>query len=256
MIALFLASWASVAAAGEPPTQEFVWEISFMGQRIGERTLEVTYRRAEQGLERVIESTTTIDATEAQFDHEYQMQVAARVYETPASFNTSVNDDGDTWGNELRWGNNGLYLNRIDARGVAEEEQLPATAADLSTIDLFDPLSKVPLTRFESVTVLDAETGETWRSKVRRLGPSEVEIADAELLVEGVVVHPPQGRMAFWYTAEGIPVRYEYYVEGRLFEAKLTELPPPGVDEKPVPMKHPSIQVVDLDAKVTREGAP
>jgi len=115
------------------------------------------------------------------------------------------------------------------------------------TADLFDPMSHVPLTRFDSVTVISAETGELWSSPVRRLGPSEVAIEGTELLVEGVVLHPPEGRTALFYNTVGVPIRYEYYVEGRLFEAVLRHLPPPGIDEEPVPGGQPAIRTVDLD---------
>lgn len=245
MIGVLLAT--ALAAPATPAAQHYAWEISFLGEPVGERTLDVTFARTQDGLERVFKSTTTIDARSVDFEYVYQMNLAARAKLGPASFNSSVARNADSWSTELRWSSHGLYLTHVDGQGVAVDKELPPTAADLSTADLFDPLSQVPLTRFESVQVMSAETGEIWSSRVRRLGPSEVDIEGTLLLVEGVVLHPPEGRTALYYTAEGVPVRYEYYVDGRLFEAVLQHLPPPGVDESPVPVARPDIATIDLE---------
>ncbi|MBW1878889.1 MAG: hypothetical protein JRJ84_11045 [Deltaproteobacteria bacterium] len=234
-----------VAAAVEP--QVFTWDITFLGQPIGEQTLEVTYDQNEDGLERVFRSTTHIDARPVDFEHVSKSVVAARAGSEPASFNATVVKNGETSSSELRWNHSGLYLSQIDAMGRATTRALPPDAADLSTADLFDPRSHVPLTRFDSVTVISAETGEMWSSQVRRLGPSQVTIDGTELLVEGVVLHPPEGRTALFYGTIGVPIRYEYYVEGRLFEAILHDLPPPGVDEQPVPEGRPTIRAEELE---------
>jgi len=233
------------AAAMEP--QVFTWDITFLGRPIGEQTLEVTYERTEEGFERVFRRTTHIDARAVDFDYVDDSVVAARARSGPASFNATEVINGATSSSELRWDHNGLFLTQIDERGRATTRTLPPNAADLSTADLFDPMSHVPLTRFDSVTVVSAETGELWSSPVRRLGPSEVSIEGTDLLVEGVVLHPPEGRTALFYNTVGVPIRYEYYVEGRLFEAVLRHLPPPGIDEQPVPRGRPEIRSVDLD---------
>jgi hypothetical protein len=243
MLGLVLASL--VAAAVEP--QVFTWDITFLGQPIGEHTLDVSYDQTEEGLERVFRSTTHIDARPVDFEYLHDSVVAARAGGGPASFNATVTINGATSASELRWDHNGLFLSQIDARGRATTRTLPTDAVDLSTADLFDPLSKVPLTRFDSVTVISAETGDLWSSRVRRLGPSEVAVEGTGMLVEGVVLHPPEGRTALFYNTVGVPLRYEYYVEGRLFEAVLRHLPPPGIDEQPVPEGRPPIEAVELD---------
>ncbi len=246
MTGLLFAIAMAVASAAEEPHQ-YTWDLSFMGMPVGKHELAVGYERTERGLERVLRSTTTIDATPVDFDYQYQLMVAGRATNDPAAFNASVNRNGTTWGNEVRWAQSGIYVTHVDAQGRAEEEVLSNAAANLSTLDLFDPLSRVALSRYESVSLLSAETGAVWRSRVRRTGPTEVIIQGTKLLTEGMVLHAPDGRQAFYYTADGIPVRYEYYVDGRLFEAVLAHLPPPGVDELPVSLGRPEITVVDLD---------
>ena len=41
--------------------------------------------------------------------------------------------------------------------------------------------------------------------------------------------------MAFWYTGDGVLVRYEYRWMGRVLDATLQDPPPPGIDDVPVP---------------------
>jgi len=235
-----------IAASAAEQVDHYVWDISFMGMPLGSRELEITYERGARGMERVIRTTTTIDARPIDHDLQYQTKVAARAANEPAAFNVSVNSNGTTWGTEVRWAQSGIYLTKTDEAGRANEQVLPNGTATLSSIDLFDPLSQVALSRYETVAILSAETGEVWTSRVRRTGPTEVIVAGTKLLTEGLILHAPWGREAYYYTADGIPVRYEYYVDGRLFEATLRELPPPGLDEMPVPNAAPEIVVVDL----------
>lgn len=244
MVGLLL--FASLTASAAEQVDRYVWDISFMGMPLGSRELEVTYERGPRGMERVLRATTTIDARPIEHDLQFQSKVAARAANEPAAFNASCNRNGTTWGTEVRWAQSGIYLTKTDDLGRAEEQVLPNGTATLSSVDLFDPLSQVALTRYESVAILAAETGEVWTSKVRRTGPTEVIVAGAKLLTEGLVLYAPWGREAYYYTADGVPVRYEYYVDGRLFEATLRELPPPGLDEMPVPIGRPKILVVDL----------
>lgn len=247
MFGLMLAAVLTASAAlGAEETDKYTWKLTFMGLPIGEHVLEVDYERTDKGLERVLRSTTTIDATSADFDYQYQMNVAGRATNEPAAFNASVNRNGTTWGNEVRWAQSGIYVTHIDNLGRAEDEVLTHGAATLSTIDLFDPLSRVALSRYESVNIISTEDGEVFQSRVRRTGPTEIIVEGTKLLTEGLVLHAPTGRQAYYYTADGIPVKYEYYVDGRLFEAVLEHLPPPGVDDQPVPMRRPEIVTLDL----------
>jgi len=248
MFGLLLASVLAAFAAPdkEPAPNTYTWTIRFNGIPIGEQVLTISYDHNDKGLERVMRSTTTIDASPVDFDYQYQQILAGRATNEPAAFNASFNLGGTTGGCEVRWADSGIYVTHIDDEGKATDEVLPSTAANLSTIDLFDPLSHVALSRFESVSVLSAQTGRVWHSEVRRMGPTEVIIDGTKLLTEGLVVHSPDGRQAYYYTADGIPVRYEYYVQGRLFEAKLSTLPPPGIDDMPVPLRRPEIAVKDL----------
>ena len=245
MIGLLLVTSIASASAAEQ-VDSYVWDISFMGMPLGSRELEVTYERGARGMERVIRTTTTIDARPIEYELQYQAKVAARTANEPAAFNAACNRNGTTWGTEVRWAQSGIYLTKTDDLGRADEQVLPTGTATLSSIDLFDPLSQVALSRYETVAILSAETGEVWTSRVRRTGPTEVIVAGTKLLTEGLVLHAPWGREAYYYTADGIPVRYEYYVDGRLFEATLRELPPPGLDEMPVPTVRPQILVSDL----------
>src|SRR5690606_18101569 len=100
MIGLLLAIALAVASAADSPDQ-YTWNLSFMGMPVGQHVLGVTYERTDNGLERVLRSTTTVDATPVEFPFQFQMMLAGRAVNDPAAFNASVNRNGTVWGNEV-----------------------------------------------------------------------------------------------------------------------------------------------------------
>lgn len=235
---------AATASAIEPLVLDY--EVSFFGEPVGEQHLTVRFERTRRGFDRVIEHQAKLDGTPIDFAWTEKVGVAARASSGPATFNASVVLNGEKWSHEVRQTATSWLVTRVDAQGRAHTEELPKEAVDLSTIDLLDPWSHVSVLRYDSVRVLSAETGRIWQSKVKRLGPSEMTVDGTTLVVEGVALDPPEGRMLLYYSAEGVPVRVEYYVEGRELLAELKAAPPAGPDEHPVALTTADIEVFDL----------
>jgi len=232
---LAAAAFAQAAPSSPAPhTQEMTWQVTYQGKPVGERTVTVKYVPEKLGMRRIIESETSLDGHQAGLPYTFaQRMTATAVGRSPASFHSVVDDNGTPREVQGRLVG-GQWMVTLVESGRSKTWEVNGSDIDLSTADLFDPQSFVPLSKFSTVKVLSAETGDIWTQPVGRLGPSEIPIAGKKIPVEGWAVEPPQGKASFWYTTDGVLVRYDYRWMGRIVQAELTAPPPPGVDDAPV----------------------
>lgn len=232
-------------ARADERVQELTWDLSWQGKPVGQRTLTVKYVPIEGGYRRVINGETSIDASGAGFDFSYRQKLTAMAQFEASSFHSVVEENGEA--REIQGRLTGLgWVVSLVQHGRAKEWELPATEIDLSTADLFDPESRVPLSAFDHIRVLAAETGDVWEGKVERIGSSELLVAKQAVPVTGYAIDPPQGRAAFYYTTDGVLVKYTYQVMGQTFEAVLHDPPPPGIDDTPLGKVGKGIGEVEL----------
>lgn len=235
LLALLAANAVAQTPALPPTTQAMTWNISYQGKAVGTRTVTVKYLPEELGMRRMLESETRIDGAKAGLPYTWHQRFTATAAgRTPASFTSVVDDNGS--GREVQGRLvGGEWLVTLIEAGKSTSWEVSGDQIDLSTADLFDPESFVPLSKFDTARMLSAETGDVWSQAVERLGPSSIAIDGQQIPVEGWAVDPPQGRVAFWYTTDGVLVRYEYRWMGRVLDATLIDPPAPGIDDIPVP---------------------
>jgi hypothetical protein len=233
---LGLSAFIVAVAFGADVTQELAWDVMVRGKVVGERTVTVKYVNENQGMRRILEGETEIDAAIAGFPFTWRQRFTAHAAgRAPASFHSVVMENGEPREVQGRLAG-GTWLVSLVEGGQSRSWELSGSEIQLSTADLFDPGTHVPLDKFVTVKMLSAETGDVWEQQVERLGPSTVTIDGREVPVEGIAVDPPQGRATFHYTSDGVLVRYAYRWMGLQLEALLRDPPPPGVDDVPVPM--------------------
>jgi len=225
---------AAVALGGDL-TQELAWDVMLHGKVVGERTLLVKYVQENEGMRRILEGETEIDTSVAGFPFTWRQRFTATAADrAPAAFASVVQDNGEAREVQGRLAG-GFWMVSLVEGGRARSWELNGNEIQLSTADLFDPGTYVPLDKFDTAKMLSAETGDVWEQRVERLGPSTITIAGQPVPVDGVAIEPPQGRASFYYTSDGVLVRYEYRWMGQVLEAVLRDPPPPGVDDAPVP---------------------
>ena len=117
---------------------------------------------------------------------------------------------------------------------------------DLSTVDLFNPDSRVHLTRLNSARVLSAETGDILEGEVQSLGTSRLYVGGKAIQVQGYRLKSDTSEATFYYTSEGVLVKYESYLVGLAISGTLTEAPPAGRDEFPVAVGTGKVEETDL----------
>lgn len=242
---LLLAFLSPDSSRADAPTRQLVYDIAVAGRPVGTRTATITTDSRGGADERVIESFTDIDGMVGPVRFSYKQRLTAFAGEGPASFHAVISENGDAREVQGQWSPAGWTVTLVGG-GRARTWQAPPHRIDISTIDLVDPGNRRPLPRFDSVRVLSTETGDVWEGDVEPLGPSEVEIGGRKVPVDGVSWLSPEGRVSFYYDAEGWLVRYETRIMGIKVSSTLRQPPPPGPDEFPVRIGLARVDVIDL----------
>lgn len=236
---LLLALLQSASAADL--TQELSWDLTVEGKKVGERTLTVKYLPADEGMRRVLESTTHLDAQPIGLGYTFEQRLTAHAGEGPASFHSVVKDNGRAREIQGRTGINGWTVSVVE-RGRTRTWDLPFAQVDLSTADLLDPQTRVPLAQLETADMLSIETGDVMAGKVERLGTIDIDVDGKPVPVQGLEWSSDTGTARFYYTSDGVLVKYEQQVMGKTVQAMLQKLPPPGVDDAPITTTGSGIQ--------------
>ncbi len=243
MLALLLALVTSAWAA--PLQQVLTWNLTLEGQDLGQRTTTVKYLPVDGGMKRVLESWTELQGKLGPVPMAYQERLTAHAGVEPASFFAVQETNGKPKEVQAQRVALGWKVSISDG-GRTRTYDIPASRIDLSTADLFDPASRVPLSRFAEVRVLSAETGTILEGTVEPLGPSTLTVDGEEVDVQGWGFTHPEGRGEFWYTADGFLVRYDMAVLGYTVRGQLTEPPPRGMDDAPLDDGAGGIEEIEL----------
>jgi hypothetical protein len=217
-------------ASQDPITEhKLVWKLKAGGVDVGTRSATIKIIPTEGTTERIIESFTDVRGKIGPVDISYQQRLTAFAADEPASFQSVIRENGAAREIQGRWGGNGWTIVIVDGRRVRSWEA-PVQRIQMSTADLMDPLSRVPLSRYTKASVLATETGDVWEGAVTPLEPATLRIGDRDVDVSGVAWESPEGRVVFWYDADGWLVKYQTRVLGILVEGTLTTAPPRGAD--------------------------
>jgi hypothetical protein len=236
----------TTALAALPADQRLVYDIKIAGKTVGSRTLTIQYEDEASGpATRVLEAYTDIDGRIAGVGLSWRQRVTAYSAGTPASFHAVIDEAGRPHEVQAAWTPAGWRLTTVD-RARARTTDVPGYSVDLSTVDLMDPGSRYPISRYDSLKVLSSETGDIWEGTVDPLGEDTLTVAGTQVAVRGYAWNSPEGKSKFWYDDEGFLVRYEMRVLGVAVEGVLRTAPPPGPDAFPVALGSTRVDVEDL----------
>lgn len=240
------------AHAAEPaqPAGQFqhklVWDLSVRGAVVGTRELTVKYLESDGGTNRMLESFTDINGAVGPMKVRWRQRMTAHIdAREPASFHSVLDQGGTVLEVQGRW-TPAKWQVTTTSNGRSRTAELPLGRVDLSTADLMDPYTQLPLSHFTEVRVLSAESGEVLMGPVESLGVSELQIKNAPIQVSGYAWTSPQGRSEFYYSADGFLVKYRTQLLGVELEAVLRDPPPGGVDDFPVAVGRPTVDGQDI----------
>lgn len=239
-----LLSLAIVAFAADQ--QDLTWNMTVDGKPVGQRTLTIKFETAQDGTKfRMLESWTEVDGSAIGLPYKFRERVSARADREPAAFGAVTEAAGQRGHVQARRGASSWTITTAGG-GREYTRDVPAGNIDLSTVDFLDPRSKVPLSRFDHVRILSAETGDIWEGDVVRLGPSTVTVAGESIPVDGLQFTTSDGKGALYYSSDGYLVRYDMTVMGKTLVGTLTAPPPADPDDAPVTTSSGGIEEVPL----------
>jgi hypothetical protein len=246
-MSLFLAllSFATASAAEE---RELTWAVTLDGKPVGQRSMTVKFLETKDGEKRrVIEAWTEIDATVLGLDYKLRERLTAHCGREPAAFHAVTDLSGNASEVQARRPST-AWIVTVNLAGREFTKEYAAASIDLSTADLLDPDSRVPISAFDTAKVLTAETGDILEGKVARLGPDEVDVAGTKVGVDGYSWTPTSGPGAtkLWYTVDGWLVRYEISALGKTLVGTLTTPPPVSEDVAPIEESGSGIEEINL----------
>ncbi|MEQ1565646.1 MAG: DUF6134 family protein [Myxococcota bacterium] len=239
--------WGVVTVAtAATPEHHLVWELSVKGQVVGSRELTVRYLEADGGTSRALESYTDLDGTVGPLKVRWRQRLSAHIdAREPASFTSVVDQSGQVVEVQGRWTPSHWAITTTSG-GRSRSTEMPLARVDLSTADLMDPYTLLPLAHYREAHILSAETGEVLVGPVESLGVSELRVKNNPIQVTGYAWTSTTGRSEFYYSADGYLVKYKTQLLGVDLEAVLRDPPPGGVDDFPLATARPVVEVIDL----------
>jgi hypothetical protein len=193
---------------------------------------------------RILTSWTEIDVKIGPVPFGFRQRLSAVAGEGPAAFQASIDANGAPRVVQGRKAG-GEWRLSIAENGTARQWTLGSLEVDLSTVDLVDPGSALPLWRLEDARVLSAETGGILAGKVYWEARGEVRVGGMGVPVDRYRFESSEGVATFAYAGDGSLVRYDMRLFGRTVTGTLRDLPA-SVDDVPVDDGGGSVGVAPL----------
>jgi len=173
-LSLLISLAALAAAQDDVATRSFTWDISVQGAPAGHREVTVERTETASGTHRVIKGWTDLSTTVMGRTVVFKQRLTAHATEGPAAFFAAVETDGTPMEVQARRDEVGWVVTTVEPHRERSDD-LPASAIDLSTADLLDPESTVPISGFDEVRLLRAEDGRSgprpWSAWAPRRSP-------------------------------------------------------------------------------------
>jgi hypothetical protein len=239
-----LLGWISIAMAADVE-QSLTWDVQVDGVPSGVHTLTVKYVSSPDGsLRRILESYTEVVSIENS-PVAIKRRMTGHAGLSPATFTSVVNDNGVAREVQATNDDEGWRIN-LTTEGKSTNYELTGSRIDMSTLDLFDPVTAVPIGRYHRAKILSVDDGDILEGEVVRMGNSTLIIDGEKVLVDEFIWTAPQDKWSFFYTPDGFLVRYEHNIGTAKVVGELRDPPPQGLDEAPVSRTPPAIEEADL----------
>lgn len=233
-------------AAADDLQHDLSWDLQVAGKDAGKRDISVKYVNTGDGMRRILESWTEVEGQVGPIQVVFRQRMTAHTAtRTPGSFHSVTEANGVPGEVQARWTPAAWWVT-TNVNGHARTLDMPTDRIDISTADLMDPSTSFPLGRYDKVRILSAETGEIYVGDVGDLGNKDIVIDGKKIRCQGWSWDAPVGKSEFWFNADGFLVTYTMHVAGVEVTGTLADPPPPGVDDFPVAVGGPSIEVIDL----------
>lgn len=225
LLGLALALGASPAHAAAD-AQTLLYDLRLDGQQVGTREVVLRYLEDASGREvRLIESYTELQAPIAGRTYSFANRATARVEAVKTSFTSSVSEDGQVREVQARQRSDGTWKVSVIEDGELKQAELLRGQADLSSLQLLDPVGHRELTTRSRASVLTAETGTILSGLVEDLGEGVLTLGQDAVAVHRWSWTPATGRVELSWSMDGLLVGYDSAFMGRTLQARLRDAP-------------------------------
>ncbi len=238
----------SAAAAAEP--QSVTFDLLMNGAVIGKREVSVRYLPPDEARPdevRIIETWTEIDTRIAGVPFTVRNRSTGHASNGESSFTSSISINGEISEVQGRMLDDGRWqLSAIEDNHL-REWQLRRTEANLSSLDLLDPVRSRLFAEGSTVNVLAGETGEVLSGTVTDLGEQLLELSGQSVLTHRWGFDTSEGRFELAWSEEGLLVDASLIIRGQQVQARARQLPTPrSYGEFQMTMEVPEVQEEQL----------
>ncbi|MFZ5479381.1 MAG: hypothetical protein ACOZNI_21635 [Myxococcota bacterium] len=207
------------AALAGPSQQQITYDLALDGEKVGTRDVTVRWIPRASGERRVVESYTTLSAAGAAF----ACRASGTTSSSGAQFTASVDANGNVsqvQGMELPGGAWRVIV--VDGDGP-EEKQL---TAQMSTLDLFDPVRARALQAPGPFSLVLVETGEVLSGTLGEGQEGTIKVGGEKVPVTRYTLEGDAGKARFDVDGNGVLLRSELRWLGGTIVATAQSLPP------------------------------
>ncbi len=223
---------ARSAYADPVANQDVTYTLYFQGKPAGTHTLEVRHfapRRANGEETRIIESYEDIRGAEVPEALWRRTRATARASGNTLSF-TAVTESGQPGSGRItevngRRHHDGTWTLNITRGLAAETAELRRSQADLSTLDLLDPVLHARLLDRPIVRLVDVTTGQVIEGRTADLGEMTAELSSGEVGVRRASFETNGHTWQWDWNLEGLLVQYDTRLGNGPLTARADKVP-------------------------------
>jgi len=209
-------------------TQSLVYDLSFKGQPVGIREINIQYLPASKNMpygSRILESWTEVEVIVAGKKIEYKQRATGHFSERKSRFVSSVTVDGDQFELQGKQNENGKWLiHEMRSNGAKSTEYLSSDLNDIS-LALFDPGQSESWLNGEKLKIYHIEMGEVWKGEWIALPNVEVKTTNAKVTGHQLRFHCTEGDVDVAWSDTGILIDWTLRIMGLELDADIRNIP-------------------------------
>ena len=221
--------WCSIfLSAHAQSSQSLVYDLSFKGQPVGVREIEIRYLPASKHMpygSRILQSWTEIETVVAGQKIQYRQRSTGHFSDRKSRFVSSVEVNGQAFEFQGKRAENGTWtIHEVTASGVTNQEYSVNELNDIS-LALFDPGQSAGWMTGTKQNIYHLEMGEIWTGEWISLPDVRVATPSENVTGSQFRFHSSDGDVDVAWSDTGIVIDWQLKVLGLELEADIRTIP-------------------------------
>ena len=221
--------WCSIfLSAHAQSSQSLVYDLSFKGQPVGVREIEIKYLPASKYVpygSRILQSWTEVETSSAGQKIQYRQRATGHFSDRKSRFVSSVEVNGKSFEFQGKQSEDGTWIiHEVTAAGVTNQEYSVRELNDIS-LALFDPGQSAGWMTGEKQKIYHLEMGEVWTGEWIALPDVEVRTSSEQVRGTQFRFHSPEGDVDAAWSDTGIVIDWQLRILGLELDADIRNIP-------------------------------